>query len=443
MLACVFTCTSAIAQELGLDLSETSEVTSALVLPPVVRVAATQGGFVGFDARKTIERMDSAGHKRLVAAFTHELQGKVVPAEATMGFLNKQGVIAAQLKVAGVIAALAKAAHVDWVIGFELNRTGALVGTIYDASGTPTGEPSYVNNGASLSQRVSDDMAVFVRKQLGDIARKRAEVAAKAKPPPPAPVVLPPPPEDEVDPELAAKVVAKAWTPDPRRVRAVVTVGPGAALRGLDLGGGGASALAEVKNNGVVGLGVYVALKPLELFEGTAGQRLSDLELSVHYRHAFVRAVGSAGSVVGEDCTMNDDDVQARLSWRIRLGDNPMLPRIGLAGGWSNESTIFACNLPVISTTWRGVDAQLRVRQPLWADKLALDLSVGPRFLIAGPDASNPGFSMSGEAWLEATPVSVLFVRAGARVSRLAAATPTLSVVDLRSFFALEVGAFF
>ena len=96
-----------------------------------------------------------------------------------------------------------------------------------------------------------------------------------------------------------------------------------------------------------------------------------------------------------------------------------------------------------MSTTWRGVDAQLRIRQPLFRDLVTLELIGGPRILLPGPLAASPGFSLSAEAWLEVKPVSVLFARAGVRYSRLQAANPTLAAVDSRTFLALELGAFF
>ena len=102
-----------------------------------------------------------------------------------------------------------------------------------------------------------------------------------------------------------------------------------------------------------------------------------------------------------------------------------------------------ACDLPVLSTSYRGADVQLRVRQPLYKNLVSLDLAVGPRFLFSGPSAS-PGFSIGGEAWVEATPVSYLFGRVGGRVSRLQVSNGTaLTVLDTRMFFALEVGAYF
>ena len=96
------------------------------------------------------------------------------------------------------------------------------------------------------------------------------------------------------------------------------------------------------------------------------------------------------------------------------------------------------------STTARGIDVQLQVEQPLVVDRLALKVSAGPRFLMKGDGADPQGLSLAGEAWLEAKPVSVLFARGGARLVRNRLVTPDgLALVDLRVFYAMEVGVFF
>jgi hypothetical protein len=432
------------AASLELDLTSTAEVSSVGVLPPVVRVAAG-GGFVGFDAKKITERFDLAGHKRLVSAFSAQLSGKVLPADAMMGFLGHESILASQLKTAAVLSKIAKGTKVEWLVGFEFNKSGALVGTIYDGEGKVVGEPSAVANATSVNQKRADELAALVTAKIIDLAKQqKAEEAAKlaAVAPPP---VLPPPEDDVPDAELHPMVTQRAgWKPDPSRTRAAVTVGPGAVTRSLELSGDGAAALAELRNNGVVGIGVYAQLTPLQLFEPTANKAWSDLELEVHYRRAFVTAQGVGGGVEGQTCTMTDDDLQLRGTFRWKLGQaGSMLPSIGVGGGWSQEQTLFSCSLPLVSATYRGADVQLRVRQPLYRDILSIDLAVGPRFVLPGPLASKPGFSLAGEAWLEARPYSVLFARGGARLSRLQVANDTLAVVDTRAFFALELGAYF
>jgi hypothetical protein len=111
--------------------------------------------------------------------------------------------------------------------------------------------------------------------------------------------------------------------------------------------------------------------------------------------------------------------------------------------GLAQEQTTADCSASVPSLVYRGLDLQLRYKQPLGGDVFALDLAAGPRVLFSGPQAPSPGFSFAGELWLEVKPVSVLFLRAGARLSRLVLANDALGFVDLRTFVGAEVGAFF
>jgi hypothetical protein len=419
-----------------------------LVTPPVATVVVgKKGAFVGVDTRKTIERFDAAAHLKLVTAFNAKLGGKALPADTAQGILTKEGVTAPTLDNPGVLERVAKAANVEWVVTFTLSRTNLLTARLFDATGKPAGEPTLVNEVATVTEAQAQTVAALVAPKLLALEKARVDAIAEAKrkaaaelPPPP------PPPEELVDSDLEQLKVKQSggpsWQPERNRVRALVAVGPGAALRGLELAGDAVATLADLENGAVVGLGVTAQVLPLELFDATAGRAWSQLSLEVHYRHAFVQAKGVSGGLEGETCSMNDDDLQLRAGWRYRLGDG-YLPTIGIAGGWSQEQTKFQCSLPLVSTTWRGIDAQLRVRQPLFRDFVTLELIGGPRFLLPGPLAESRGVSLSAEAWLEVKPVSVLFARAGARFSRLQAGNASLSAIDTRTFVALELGAFF
>lgn len=415
-----------------------------LVLPPVATVPVGKKTFVGVDTRKTTERFELQAHRRLVAAFDAKLGGKVLPADVAQGVLTKEGATAATLDKAGVLERVAAAANVQWLVRFTLSRNGLLTAQLLDSTGKPAGDSSFLSDVGALSDAQAASLAGVVVPKL--LALEKARLDALAEAARRAEAEKPPPIEELVDPELQQLHVKPAtptrWAPDRNRVRAWAAVGPGATLRGLELRGDAVAQLAELDNGTVVGLGVGAQLLPLELFDATAGRAWSQLSLEVHYRRAFVQARGVAGGLEGETCSMTDDDLQLRAGWRYRLGDG-YLPTLGVAGGWSQEQTHFQCSLPLVSTTWRGVDAQLRVRQPLYRDVLTLELVGGPRFLLPGPLASQPGFSLSGEAWVELKPVSVLFARAGGRASRLVAANPALSATDTRAFFALELGAFF
>jgi hypothetical protein len=434
------------AAELELDLSPSAAVKGVLALPPVATVViGKKGSFVGVDQRKTVERFDAAAHGKLVTALNKRLSDRVLPADVAQSILTKEGVNAAAVDTPAALARVMKAANVEWAIRFTISRSNLLTAQVIDAEGKPAGESAVLNNvSPGLTDAQADSIASFIEPRLVSIAKARAAAAAAAKPVVEAP---PPPPPDEelVDAELerlASQPKQTAWAPDRNRVRALVALGPGAALRGFETSGDGAAGLAELENGAVVGLGVAAQLFPLELFDATGGRAWSQLSIEVNYRRAFVRAEGVAGSVAGTTCSMTDDDLQLRAGWRYRFGDG-YLPTIGLAGGWSQEQTKFDCSLPLVSTTWRGVDAQLRIRQPLYRDLVTLELIGGPRILLPGPLAESPGFSLSGEAWVEVKPLSVLFARAGGRFSRLQASNATLSATDSRAFLALELGAFF
>jgi hypothetical protein len=450
MVACV-----ANAQdELELDLSAPMDVSQVVVLPPVLKVVTSkQGGFIGFDAKKTTLKWDTAGHKRLVDALSAALDGKVVPAEATLGALPKAELTPSNVGEPEPQSRLARALNVGWVVSFELTAGQALIGRIADFEGKPAGEKSTVENAAGLKQPVVDAMAGLIAAKVRALTKAREEERAAAAaaalvaltPPPPKPV------EQVVDAELAA-VSAQAelakqeapseLLPSPATPRVTVAVGPGMATRSLTVGGVEAPSLAELRSTAAMGMGVMVQVHPLQFFKKTKGRRWSDLVAEVHYRRTFTQASGTGGSVDGQRCEVTEDDFQARGTWRYRLGDHPYVPSVGVGAGFSQEQTNFSCSFPVVSAMYRGADVQLRVRQPLFRDLVSLDVAVGPRLLIGGPDGQ-PGFSLSGEAWVEARPMPFLFARGGARLSRLQLSTAGLAVVDTRTFFTVELGAYF
>jgi hypothetical protein len=435
--------TAALASAQGsleLDLSAPADVESVALLPPVTRVTAKQGGFVGFDSKKVTYKWDTAAHARLVEAMTKELGGKVIPADVTQGALAKAGVTAAQAQQPEAQSKLARVLNVSWVVSFEPGANETLVGRIADFEGKSSGEV-IIGSAAGIKAPAAAAMASSLAPKLKALAKARADALAAARA-----AALPPPVEQVVDQELAPPVVTQPapspFKPLPGTPRLSVAVGPGFATRGLTVGGEASADLAQLQNGTVVGLGFVVQVHPLHFVEKWREARWADLEAELHYRRAFSHATGTSGSVQGESCDMTEDDVQVRGTWRYRFGDHPYLPRVGVGAGFSQEQTSFACSLPVVSAVYRGVDLQVRVRQPLYRELVALDVSAGPRFLIGGPDAT-PGFSFSGEAWVEARPWSFLFARGGARLSNLAMSNDGVDVVDTRGFFALEVGAFF
>ncbi len=436
-------------KSLELDLSSTADVKAVLVLPPIVRVTSSTGGFSGFDTKKVSEKFDLQAHKRLVGSFEKQLDGKVIPAELAQGVISKEGITPASVRTAAGMVRLARATNVAFMVVSELNKSGALVSNIYDATGKQQGQPSFVNNAAGISQKHADDMAAYVSRELVNVSKAAAIAAAAAvaasTPAKEPQAVLPPPEDDVAEPvtEFATVTKRSFFDADASRTRLAVTVGPGAVMRVLEVSGERASSLAELRNGGLVGLGVYAQISPLQFIEAAAGKKWADLEVEVHWRRAFAKANGVEGAVEGQVCSVTDDDLQVRGTYRYKLGDGDYMPSVGVGGGFSQERTLVACDLPVVSTEYRGADAQLRIRQPLYKNFVSLDLAVGPRFLFGGASAT-PGFSIGGEAWVEFKPITYLFGRAGGRVSRLQVSDgASLAVVDTRMFFALEVGAFF
>jgi len=441
-LGAALTAAVAFAQgELELDLSAPADLESVALLPPTLKVTAKQGGFVGVDTKKTTYKWDTAAHARLVEAMTKELGGKVVPADVTQGALAKAGITPAQAGTPEAQSKLARALNVTWVITFEPGANETLAGRITDFEGARAGE-AIIGGAAGIKAPAAAAMASALAPKLKELARQKlaAREAAIA-------AAKPPPVEQVVDQELAPppQVTQPAPAPfEPTRAtpRLSVAVGPGFATRGLTVGGEASTELAQLQNGTVAGLGFTVQVEPLHFFDKTKAARWADLAAELHYRRAFTRAQGTSGSVEGQSCSMTEDDMQVRGTWRYRFAENPYVPRVGLGAGFSQEQTRFSCDLPVVSAVYRGVDVQLRVRQALYRDLVALDVAFGPRFLIGGPDAT-PGFSVSGEAWVEARPWSFLFARGGARMSNLSMSNAGVSVVDTRGFFALELGAFF
>ncbi|MCU0702302.1 MAG: hypothetical protein MUC96_37880, partial [Myxococcaceae bacterium] len=362
------------ADEPVLDLSTTADVKQVLLLPPIVRVTQTQGGFSGFDTKKTFEKFDFAAHKRFVAALQKTVEGKVLSAEATQAAITKEGFTVALARTPAGRAKLAKAAGAGQVVTLEFNKAGGLAATVHDAEGEPRGEPFVVSNAAGLTQKNADELAALLGKGLVDLSKETPKVAAAVVDTPP-----PPPVEEEVQdspPLEVAQPAKKGWAPDPDKTRVVVAVGAGGVLRGLSVGGEAANQLAELRNAGVAGIGVYAQVQPLQFISSLAGSRWADLEVEVHFRRAFVRATGVEGAVTGTNCSMTDDDLQVRGTYRVKVASGTYAPSVGVGGGWSQERTLFdACSLPLVSATYRGIDAQLRVHQPLFRNLLALDLA--------------------------------------------------------------------
>ncbi|MBL8957247.1 MAG: hypothetical protein JNK82_41120 [Myxococcaceae bacterium] len=440
--------------ELGLDLSAESTVKEVVLIPPIYRVTTKEGGaFAGVDTNKVTEKLDSVAHKRLVAALEKILgPKKVITSDVTAAAITKEGLKPAQLRTSQGMAQLAKATSAAWVVYYDL-KGGTLASAIYTMFGEATGKSAQASGvqAGSLTPAAAEALQKQIAAHLVALTKAKPETQAKVEP-----VPAPPPPAEEevsgeIDSEIARERAARRTiveTVEPTKPRVVLAVGAGATWRNQTVGGDAAPSLAELKNDSAPGIALYAQVNPLHFIERFRDVPYSDLFVDVNWRYAFIRARASGGGVDGQSCSVVDDEIQLRGNFRWALGggrapeEYSMLPSIGVGAGWAQERAVFTgCNLPVVSAVYRGVDLQLRVKQPVFRDRVALDLAFGPRVLVGGPLAPKTGLSLAGEAWLEAKPVSLLFLRGGARFFR-AVMTDDVAVAtqDVRLFFALEVG---
>ena len=442
LVLALFISLPALAQtELGLDLTPGSAVKPVVLIPPLFKQTSSEGAFAGFSAAKVTEKLDLVTHRRLVLALEKALGGgKVISTEATTAALASQNIKLPALRTTQGMAQLAKATGAAWVIFYSLEK-GTLTGAIYTLLGETTGKTSLISNVAIAS--VTPAQAEAIQTPL---AKSLVELS---KPKPEEVVVAPPPEEDvsgEVENEIAREHEANKSvieSVDNTRPRITVAVGAGVALRNQLIGGAYAPDLAAIQNNAALSVAFSLQVNPLDFFGRFRDKPYDDLFVDFTYRRAFVHARGVSGGVEGQACSVVDDDLQVRGNFRWKLGG--MLPSIGVGAGWAQERSAYtACELPVVSAIYRGVDLQLRVRQPLFRDLVALDIAWGPRVLVKGPTALKTGFSWAGEAWIEAKPYSVLFIRGGGRMFR-AVVSDNIGVVtaDARAFFGLEAGAHF
>ncbi len=432
--------------EMGLDLSESSEVSGVLVCPPVVRVVTKKAAFAGVDNGKSVEKLDAVSHGRVVTAFEKELSGKVIGQVTAWSVVNRIAT-AATLKAPETLAKLAETTNVEWVVTFELNKSQVPTAQLFDAKGAAVGAPEVAVGQNAMSDAAAATLAKQISQRIIEIASVKAaalaDAARKAKPIAVVPQIVEQQNDDAELQRLAiARSARKAEPKSLRLMRAEVMVGPGASLRNLNVGGADAARLAELQTQGVFGLGVFAAIAPLQWFDETADKRFSDVQVHVNYRRALVEAKGTQGSIDGRQCQVLEDEVQIRGHARYRFSDAAYATSVGIAGGWSQERSSFSCDFPVVSAVYRGVDVQLSLRQPLYRRWLALEAAVGPRFL-RGSETTRPAFSVGGEAWVEVMPYRFLMARVGTRFSRLSAVTDGVTVADTRFFVALEVGAFF
>lgn len=427
--------------DLGLDLSPEGRVKTVVVAPPLYKGQGAPTGFAGV-ATKLVDKLDFAVNKKLTVALGIKLGAdKVVAADKVQVAISKEGIKAASLRTASGLAQLAQATQASWVVYCETNKSG-LTASIYDGAGKASGKSvtlAGVQVGA-ISAAQLDKVVTELAAQLVELSKPSKEELQAQAPPPPSDVG--PDIAGEVESEIALERArrAEAQAVEARtRPRAVLAVGAGTSWGSQRPLGDSAQGLASLEGGASAGLALYAQVSPLAFVPSLADKAWSDVFVDLNYRRSLSRIQGVSAGLEGTSCPVTDDDFQLRANFRYRLGEG-YLPRVGLGVGWAQERQTVGCALPVASGTYRGVDLQLRALQPIWQQKVGLDFAIGPRFLVPGPQATaSVGFAV--EAWVEARPVRLVFLRGGGRLFRAAVADGNgLSSIAVRAFLGLEAG---
>ncbi|HEY1100368.1 MAG TPA: hypothetical protein VGF99_15625, partial [Myxococcota bacterium] len=316
---------------------ETKAETKAETAPATTPAVDNSGPRIVVPPLLGIDRKKGAPpHKLLIAELTAAIGPRVVPVLDTWQAQNSLGLVATDFQSSAGVEKFATFLSAERAVTVEIADTM----TIARVYASLTGAPPLVievprKKKSPLDAKWAKAVAAAVATRAQDALAPRVE----------APVVDMSAPEptttttDPIEPPPATS------TPLPALPFFVGAVGGGVALRDVEVGGTQAGKVVPMQQGPVPSLSVHLALRPLVLMDQHAWW--NDLLIEANGRHGFVDA--RAGDVA---CTVDDDDVGAALSWRARLSDNPLVPRVGAGVSGSFERfTIGGCSLPVLSTS--------------------------------------------------------------------------------------------
>lgn len=372
----------------------------------------------------------AAAHKLLIEALEKAVGPRVVPAIDALQAQNSLGLVAADFETSVGLEKYAQFLTAERAVTVAVadsmttvrvyaSLTGAppLVLELPRKKRSPLDEKWATATATAIATRAEDALAARIEAPTIDLT---APVEASVEP-----VVEPPPAELPSLPSLPALVVA---------------VGGGVALRDVEVSGPLASKVVPMNQGLVPSVSAHIAFRPLVLSAPTAWW--NDLLIEAQGRRGIVDA--TAGDI---SCTVDDDEISAALSWRARISDNPLVPRIGAGVSASLERFLISgCSLPVLSTSTTQAAGFARLGWNVLPGLVDIDVLGGVRVPVVGEGSSFERPGVLGQFAVNATPIpalSFLFVRAVARVaeSRLTqGAGPDLVVNDLRSSFELQLG---
>ncbi len=404
----------------GLDLTQSGD--DFTKGPPVVAAPP----------RKADKKADAELYRPLHAALKELLGNRLVAEDATLKVFAEQ----ARRGVTGAVQ-IARAMDAAVVISVEVNGN-QLVAKVEATDGQhPPVERTFTRS----RKRVDVAQARGWMAPLLEASKALLLPAPEAEP---AVVTKPyePAPEDAIDVAAEAQGTKQAFRL-PRSESgpiALALAGAGASFRSFSAEGSKGPLIPRAPN-GMASLGVDVAIYPFRLVPALETSVLHDFSIEGAYRFSVVRAVLQDTATGERPCGATDDAILARAVYRFPLGGR--LPRIGASVGYASERTQFRCEQPALDTHYEATEVHLQVLQPIFGEKLALQLSGGPRFMFSLHALGFPINGLSAEGWVTSRPFQSLYVRAGARWTRTVLTTwpDGLGVTDMRTFAGLEAGA--
>lgn len=392
------------------------DVTDEAAAQPVVVVPS----LLGVDAKK-----GAAAHKALLAELTKQLGSRVVAVAPTLKAQVDAGVTSDDLATVTGVSRVAKAANAERVVVVTVTDEATDIAVYASLDGAPPLSlqlPRKKKDPLDLKWATTVATAVATRAEDALAARIEAPVMdlSEPEPPPPPPPVVKPPPR--------------------RPPHVYAAVGGGVAFRSVDVSGPLAAKVAPMNLGASPSVSLFVSFEPLRIAAPSAWW--SELSIDLAARRGFVDA--RAGDV---SCAVDDDDVTLGVSWRARLSDNTLVPRVG--GGVSaglERFLIGGCPIPALSTQSTQAAGFVRISEAVLPELLDVDLTLGARVPVVG---GSSGFERPGylaQLALTSTPVRVamvqLYLRAVARAweTRLTISDGDLVVGDARSSVELQLG---
>jgi hypothetical protein len=394
---------------------------------PVIAVPPTWGA-----------KLDLENYKLLHAALKERVGARAVDDALTVATIEKQK-LTAELTLPDAQKKLGAALKAELMVTFEVSLTQVAAKLLPRPGATPDAvavAPTPKNRKLT---------PIFARALLAELIKKGHVTleppqgldltSGPAEPPPPPQV------ENNEDLDVPADVVRARVAP--KQLKAswlAIYAGGGASFRSLDA----VSQTTAVPGSpaAIAALGFDLKVFPLRLVSSLEGSKLAELWVEGQYRLNLAQATVDSGGT-STTCPVNDDELMGRVGYRYAFGG--MLPHLGVTVGVANERTHFACSgVNTLDTTYTSTEYHLTVLQPILSgERLAIELAGGPRLLFSSRALGYQTLAWSAEGWITGRPVSVFTLRAGARVTgtRLTTYPDGISVLDLRTFVGLEIGA--